>query len=65
VTQLNAAAERYRAAEAAADQARAELHDAILGAVREGVAQREIVDITGYTRERIRQIARAAGIAGG
>ena len=41
-----------------ADQARDALHEAILAALDAGIRQSEIVRITGYTRERIRQIAR-------
>lgn len=38
------------------DQARAELADAIRAADRAGMRQRDIVAITGLSRERIRQI---------
>jgi hypothetical protein len=73
---LEAAAQAYRAAEAAVAEAkkalaagnesvraaRPALADAIVEATREGRKQADIVRITGYTRERIRQICRAAGL---
>jgi hypothetical protein len=50
-------------AEARADveRKRAELGEAIVAAARAVVRQREIVRVTGYSRERIRQICRDAG----
>lgn len=42
------------------DAEREELHAAILAALAAGMRQVEIVRITGYTRERVRQIARDA-----
>jgi len=36
------------------------LHAAIAQAAAQGVRQNELVEITGYTRERIRQICRGA-----
>lgn len=73
---LDDAANHYRQAQAAlvdaraeigraraeVDKARAELAEAIVDAVRSGMRQVEIVRRSGYTRERIRQIARAAGV---
>jgi hydrogenase maturation factor len=44
------------------DRTRAELADAIVEAAKSGMRQVEIVRRSGYTRERIRQICRAAGI---
>jgi CRP-like cAMP-binding protein len=38
------------------DQARAELAEAIRAAARAGMRQRDIVAVTGYSRERVRQI---------
>ncbi|GAA1809789.1 hypothetical protein HC028_18690 [Planosporangium flavigriseum] len=57
------AAERL-IAEARADvvRARERLADAIVKAARDGMRQVDIVRATGYTRERVRQICRAAGI---
>lgn len=43
-----------------ADQRRAALHAEIVKARADGVRQKVIVRITGYSRERIRQIEKAA-----
>ena len=56
---LQAAARAYRRAERAYESRRAELAAAIVEANDAGVRQHEIVSITGYTRERIRQILKA------
>lgn len=42
--------------------ARARVREAIAAAVREDMPRVQIAAITGYSREHIRQIARAAGI---
>lgn len=42
------------------EETRAELHAAIVAALGAGIRQAELVRMTGYTRERIRQIARDA-----
>jgi hypothetical protein len=42
-------------------RARTRLADAIVAAARAGMRQKDIVRVTGYTRERVRQICRAAG----
>lgn len=60
--ELAAAAAAYRKAKAAIDTARPRLAAAIIDAARNGRKQGEIVAATGYTRERIRQICRAAGV---
>jgi hypothetical protein len=49
-------------ARAEVDRKRVALADAIVAAVRAGRRQRDIVAMTGYSRERIRQITRAAGV---
>jgi DNA-nicking Smr family endonuclease len=48
------------AARAKVDQARDVLAEAIVAAARSGVRQVEIVRVTGYTRESVRRIVRAA-----
>lgn len=58
---LDRAVSDFDSAMARAEEARAELHAAILNALNEGVTQAEIVRRTGYTRETIRRLARAAG----
>jgi hypothetical protein len=74
---LEAAARAYREAQATAGQAeqelaeakagvpaaRARLAAAIVKASRAGVRQRDIVATTGYTRESVRRILRAGGVA--
>jgi hypothetical protein len=50
----------YQLAKERADDALAALHAAIAEAAAQGVKQNELVKITGYTRERIRQISRQA-----
>jgi hypothetical protein len=76
LSDLQAATDAYRAAQQAvvdAEQAlaarkaevpltRQRLAEAIAEAARNGVRQSVIVKITGYQRERIRTITRAAGI---
>jgi len=49
-------------ARAEVERARAELAEAIIDAARSGVRQVDIQRISGYSRERIRQILRAGGI---
>jgi uncharacterized protein (DUF362 family) len=42
--------------------ARARIREAIVAVVKEDMPRTQITEISGYSRERIRQIARAAGI---
>ena len=56
------ARELVAAARARAERARLDLAAAIVRAAQRGVRQREIVEATGYNRERVRQILRAAGV---
>lgn len=53
---LRAATAAYRRAEKRTEQLRLKLADAIIEADKSGTRQVEIVAITGYTRERVRQI---------
>jgi hypothetical protein len=53
---IKAALAAHRRATKRADETLAALHAAIADAARQGVRQGELVKITGYTRERIRQI---------
>lgn len=57
-----AAEARVRAARDDRARARERLAEAISAAARSGTAQVEIIRVTGYSRERVRQILRAAGI---
>jgi hypothetical protein len=61
IDQVTEALNEYREAEQVAADKLAALHDAIIGALRSGVRQADLVRLTGYSRERIRQIERAAG----
>jgi predicted transcriptional regulator len=65
VDELESAAQEYRDAKAALDAVRPRLAAAIADAAKAGRRQSEIVRVTGYTRERVRQICRAAGIEPG
>lgn len=62
---LQAAVDAHRKAQVAANDARQQLAEAIAEAARSGTRQAEIVRVTGYTRERVRQICRAAGVEPG
>lgn len=62
VDELAEIAQEYRAAKAAVDELRPRLYAAIVEAARAKVPQVEIVRVTGLTRERVRQVCRAAGV---
>lgn len=55
------ASRAHHRATASADRTREQLHAAILEAIAAGVSQADLARATGYTRERLRQLARAAG----
>lgn len=55
-TDLERAAKAFRRAEAALEQRRAELAEAIRAAAEGGTKQVDIVRITGYTRETVRRL---------
>ncbi|WP_031189792.1 MULTISPECIES: hypothetical protein [Streptomyces] len=60
---LKLAAQRYREAEAALDAARADLRTEAVAAMRQDPKrgdQAEVARITGWTREQVRQVMRAA-----
>lgn len=65
VTRLEEAAQAYKDAKRALDEARPQLAEAIADAARAGTKQTEIVRVTGYTREQVRRICRAAGVEPG
>jgi DNA-nicking Smr family endonuclease len=62
VAQLEAVRAQVGTARNSVNEARAELAAAIVEAGQLGVRQVEIVKVSGYTRERVRQILRAAGV---
>lgn len=63
-SELEAATKAYRRAEKASLEKRQRLYDLMVEASRAGIPQTELIRITGYTRERVRQILRAGGIEG-
>jgi predicted transcriptional regulator len=65
MTTLDEAAAVYRAAKEALEAARPVLAEAIVNAARSGMRQTEIVRASGYTREQVRRICRAAGVEPG
>lgn len=63
--QLRRASAKFHASKKAYEARRSEVRDAIVAAAAAGVPQKEIIDLTGYTRESVRQITRAGGVGGG
>jgi hypothetical protein len=61
---LETAARAHQEAKRELEARREELAAAIVKAAREGRRPTEIMKITGYTREHVRRILRAAGIKG-
>lgn len=61
---LRLAGDEFRAVRASVVQAKAHLLPRIIDALRDGVPQAEVVQLSGYTRESVRLIARNAGIQG-
>jgi hypothetical protein len=62
VNELENAAQAYAAAKKTLDAARDVLQTEIVKAARSGTRQSEIVRTTGFTRETVRRICRAAGV---
>ena len=58
VAALRKAVRAKTAAEKRADDARAALAVAMADAIREGMRQGEVVELTGYTREHVRRLVR-------
>jgi cytochrome c-type biogenesis protein CcmH/NrfF len=58
VAALRKAVRAKNAAEKRADDARAALAIAMADAIREGMRQGEVVELTGYTREHVRRLVR-------
>lgn len=58
VAALRKAVRAKTAAEKRADDARAALAIAMAAAIREGMKQSEVVELTGYTREHVRRLVR-------
>lgn len=62
LTKLRDTGAKFQALRAELDQARGDLRPLILEALEAGVPQRTVGDLTGLTREAVRQLARANGI---
>lgn len=60
--ELEQIAKEHRQAKATLNETRRRLAAAVVAAARAKRKQSEIVRITGYSRERVRQICRAAGL---
>ncbi len=60
--QLRAAGAEFQAVRASYEASRERVGEAIVEALRAGVTPTEVVRLSGYTREGVRKIARAAGI---
>ncbi len=60
--ELAKAADAYSHASEELAAARSSLAEKIVQAARSGMAQTEIVRLSGYTREHVRRISRAAGL---
>ncbi len=59
---LRAAGDEFKACQTSLEAARAHLAEVIVQALKAGMKQNEVVALSGYTRERVRTIARSAGI---
>ena len=61
---LRVAGDEFRAVRASLAQAKNHLVPRIVAALQDGVSQAEVIQLSGYTRESVRRIARKAGIEG-
>ncbi|MCW2905139.1 MAG: hypothetical protein JWO67_7404 [Streptosporangiaceae bacterium] len=62
-TALQAAGDEFKAARASMEQTRAHLLPLMVEALKAGeLKQREVVELSGYTRESVRNLARLNGI---
>jgi N-acetylglutamate synthase/N-acetylornithine aminotransferase len=62
LTAVDQSKQQVRSAQAELKQVRRELAEAVVAQAKQGTRQYEIVAVTGLSRERIRQILRAAGV---
>lgn len=60
--QLRAAGAEFQAVRASYEASRERVVEAIVGALRAGVTPTEAQRLSGYTREGVRKVARAAGV---
>lgn len=61
---LRRAGAEYQACRTSLETARAHLHPLVIAAIRADVPQHVVVRLSGYTRDRVRVLAREAGIEG-
>lgn len=61
-SKLQAAGDEYKAVRASLDTARAAVQPLVLEALRAGVGVVEAANLSGYTRESVRRLARDNGI---
>ncbi len=59
---LRAAGDEFKAVRSSLAQARDHLQPLMVTALRAGVPQREVIELSGYTRESVRTLARNNGI---
>jgi hypothetical protein len=59
---LRAAGAEFQAVRASLETARNHLQPLMVAALKAGISQTEVVKLSGYTRDRVRVIARANGI---
>jgi hypothetical protein len=62
VDRLRAAGDEFKAVRDSLAQTRAALQPVMVEALRAGVPQKDVIELSGYTRESVRTIARNAGI---
>jgi len=62
--ELRAAGDEYKACKTSLNQARDHVQPRMVAALKGGVGVIEVADLSGYTRERVRTLARQNGIDG-
>lgn len=61
---LQQAGDQYKAVRVSYEAAGEHLRPIVVEALRAGIRQKDVVDLSGYTREFVRKLARANGIEG-
>lgn len=59
---LRAAGDEFKAVRTSLEQAREQLQPLMLAALKAGIPQKDVVELSGYTRESVRTLARRNGI---
>lgn len=60
---LRAAGDQFKAVRTTFAQAKEQLQPLMVEALKAGVPQKDVVELSGYTRESVRSLARRNGIA--